>query len=52
MTFIDERLGHAVEARGHPSMKLAGGMPEALIVTLANLIYFEKARCRKRWPIA
>ena len=44
VTFInDEDLATPWKREATTSMKLAGAMPEALIVTLANLIYFEKS---------
>ncbi|MEJ8852522.1 TOTE conflict system archaeo-eukaryotic primase domain-containing protein [Variovorax rhizosphaerae] len=43
VTFIDdEDLATPWKREATTSTKLAGAMPEALIVTLANLIYFEK----------
>nr|WP_256735106.1 DEAD/DEAH box helicase family protein [Variovorax sp. dw_954] len=44
VTFIDdEDLATPWKRKATTSTKLAGAMPEALIVTLANLIYFEKS---------
>ena len=43
VTFVDvEDLATPWKREATSSMKLAGAMPRALIVTLANLIYFEK----------
>ena len=45
VTFIDEEDLAAPWKRNAPSTKkLAGSMPKSLTVTLANLIYFEKAQ--------
>jgi hypothetical protein len=53
VTFIDDedwrRRGNA---SAFASKKLAGPMPKSLTVTLANLIYFEKAQLPQRWPTA
>ena len=44
VTFIDdEDLATPWKREAITSKKLAGAMPEALVVTLANLIYFEKS---------
>lgn len=44
VTFIDdEDLSAPWKRQSRPSDKLAGAMPDALTVTLANLIYFEKS---------
>jgi superfamily II DNA or RNA helicase len=44
VTFIDdEDLATPWKREASASKKLAGAMPEALVVTLANLIYFEKS---------
>jgi superfamily II DNA or RNA helicase len=44
VTFIDdEDLATPWKREASTSKKLAGAMPEALVVTLANLIYFEKS---------
>jgi superfamily II DNA or RNA helicase len=44
VTFIDdEDLATPWKRQSSPSSKLAGTMPQALTVTLANLIYFEKS---------
>ena len=44
VTFIDdEDLATPWKRQSSPSTKLAGTMPQALSVTLANLIYFEKS---------
>ena len=44
VTFIDdEDLATPWKRQAGPSTKLAGTMPQALTVTLANLIYFEKS---------
>jgi hypothetical protein len=44
VTFIDDEDLHALEARAAPTQKLSGQCPASLTVTLANLIYFEKAQ--------
>ncbi len=44
MTFIDdEDLATPWKRENTSAKKLAGPMPKALTITLANLIYFEKA---------
>jgi superfamily II DNA or RNA helicase len=44
ITFIDdEDLATPWKREASTSRKLAGAMPDALVVTLANLIYFEKS---------
>jgi hypothetical protein len=53
VTFIDdEDLATPWKRASTSTKKLAGPMPKSLTVTLANLIYFEKANCRRRWPTA
>jgi superfamily II DNA or RNA helicase len=45
VTFIDdEDLATPWKRQGAPASKLAGPLPKSLTVTLANLIYFEKAQ--------
>ena len=52
VTFIDdEDLATPWKRQANTSAKLAGTMPQALTVTLANLIYFEKSALPRRWRI-